>query len=83
MSTLFRFSPAYLKLTAERKNLSVYRLARLTKEIDPESKGVCQTAITNIFTGKSEPSTKTLSFICAALGISPKSRNLWLDEAGE
>ena len=51
-----------LKELCEKKHMSRYRLSIIT--------GVSQTAVANIFTGKSTPTISTLSLMCDAFGIS-------------
>lgn len=78
MSTLFKFTEVPLVTVAKKKKMYAGTISIKTKQIDPESKGVSRTAVINILHGKSVPNANTLALICAALGISPKSKNLWI-----
>lgn len=78
MSTLFRFSQQYLVTCSKRKRMYPRGISERSKQLDPDSKGVSRSAIINILHGKSVPNANTLALICAALEISPKSKNLWI-----
>lgn len=66
------YSSALIIRRYEERKLTLRKLTQLTKDIDPNNKGVSMGTIQRVLSGV-ECLPSNLCLICAALGISPSS----------
>ena len=77
---IIRFSNSLIIKRRVELGLSYRQLAQKTVDIDPDSKGVSQMTCQRVEQPDGKTSVDSLSFICAALGISPRSTWVQDDE---
>jgi hypothetical protein len=69
---MYEFDNSLLVRRQEEKQLSLRALARLTKQVDPEGKGLSPMTVQRMNVG-GEVNISSLLLVCEALNISPRS----------
>lgn len=72
MKTITVFSPELMRKRIDWSGITLREIQHRTKLIDPHGKGVNQMTIHRMLKG-ADPKASTISLVCAALGISPRS----------
>ena len=75
---------SYIRQKIKDSGMIIAELAELSKDVDPTGKGVAQMTFSRAQNEKAgEIYVRSLLIVCATLGISPLSRNLWIDVESE